>query len=70
MPEVAGEAAVLVDPHDTGDIAAALMRVTGDASLRAVLRLRGLARVRALDWRACAEAYLSLYRSVLEAQDA
>lgn len=70
MPEVAGEAAVLVDPHDTGDIAAALMRVTGDAGLRAALRLRGLARVRALDWRACAEAYLSLYRRVLEAQDA
>jgi glycosyltransferase involved in cell wall biosynthesis len=67
MPEVAGEAAVLVDPHDVGDIAAALMRVVGDPSLRLALRLRGLARAKAFDWRACAEAYLALYRRVLEA---
>lgn len=70
MPEVAGEAAVLVDPHDVGDIAAALMRVMGDTALRMALRQRGLARAKVFDWRACAEAYLALYRHVLEARAA
>lgn len=56
---------MLVDPCDIGDIAAALMRVTGDTTLRRALRQRGLARAAALDWRACAAGYLALYRSVL-----
>ncbi|WDA41818.1 glycosyltransferase family 4 protein [Erythrobacter sp. BLCC-B19] len=68
MPEVAGGAAVLVDPGDIGDIAAALMRVTGDMTLRAALRQRGLARAAMLDWQACAAGYLALYRSVLAEQ--
>lgn len=66
MPEVAGGAAVLVDPHDVSAIAAAVRRVTGDAALRDALRTRGLARAAALDWRAFAAANLALYRRVLE----
>jgi glycosyltransferase involved in cell wall biosynthesis len=65
MPEVAGGAAVLVDPHDENDIAAALLRVTGDAALRAAMRERGLARAAELDWGGFAAANLALYRSVL-----
>lgn len=65
MPEVAGGAAVLVDPQDENDIAAALLRVTGDAALRAAMRERGLARAAELDWRAFAAANLALYRRVL-----
>lgn len=66
MPEVAGGAAVLVDPHDVDAIAAAVRRVTSDAALRDALRTRGLARAAALDWRAFAAANLALYRRVLE----
>lgn len=65
MPEVAGGAAVLVDPFDVGDIAAALLRVCGNSAARAALRKRGLARAAMLDWRAFAESHLALYRRVL-----
>lgn len=67
MPEVAGGAALLVDPHDSGSIAAALSQVTQDPSLAAALRQLGLARAAQLDWRAFAAANLELYRKVLDA---
>lgn len=65
MPEVAGGAALLVDPRDPGAIAAALKQVTGDRALAAGLRERGLRRAAQLDWRAFAAANLALYRRVL-----
>lgn len=67
MPEVAGGAALLVDPYDTTSIAAALRRVTQDPALAAELRQLGLARAAELDWRAFAAANLALYRKVLAA---
>lgn len=65
MPEVAGGAALLADPHDPAAIAAALRRVIEAPSLAADLRARGLRRAAELDWRAFAAANLALYRRVL-----
>ncbi|MDR3494364.1 MAG: glycosyltransferase family 1 protein [Ancalomicrobiaceae bacterium] len=42
--ETAGDCALLVDPYDTGDIAAAVRRLDGDPALRADLATRGRAR--------------------------
>lgn len=58
LPEVAGDAALLVDPLDPHAIAAAIMRVHDDAALRADLRQRGLARARQFTWEACARRTL------------
>ncbi|MEF3275301.1 MAG: glycosyltransferase family 4 protein [Chloroflexus sp.] len=58
LPEVAGDAALLVDPRDTHAIAAAIMRLSDDPDLRAVLRARGLARARQFTWEACAQRTL------------
>jgi O-antigen biosynthesis alpha-1,2-mannosyltransferase len=44
LPEVVGDAGVLVDPEDETALAAALARVLGDEDARAALRRRGLAR--------------------------
>lgn len=66
MPEVAGGAALLADPRDTGALAAALRRVVEDPALAADLRARGLQRAAELDWRAFAAANLALYRRVLD----
>lgn len=49
LPEVAGDAALYVDPAAVSDIAAALRRILQDADLRVTLRARGLARARAFD---------------------
>lgn len=50
LPEVVGDAAILIDPLDTGAIAAAMARVIGDSELRADLVRRGHERVKAFSW--------------------
>lgn len=65
MPEVTGGAALLVDPNDPADIAAALRAVATDPTLANQLSDKGRERAKALDWRAFAAANLAVYRSVL-----
>ncbi len=62
MPEVAGDAALLVDPLDTASITSALERLLGDAALAADLRQRGLQRAALFSWPATAAATLDFYR--------
>ncbi|MBN2360753.1 MAG: glycosyltransferase family 4 protein [Deltaproteobacteria bacterium] len=50
LPEVAGDAALLVDPTSVPEIARGIERLYGDAELRATLRERGLQRARQFDW--------------------
>jgi glycosyltransferase involved in cell wall biosynthesis len=54
LPEVAGEAALLVDPRDPNEIASGLARLLEDAVLRAALRRAGTERVRSFTWEASA----------------
>ena len=54
IPEVCGDAAVLVDPDDVPALAAALLRALHDEDLRQTLRERGVRRVAELTWRAAA----------------
>jgi glycosyltransferase involved in cell wall biosynthesis len=61
LPEVLGDAAVLVPSGDDDALADGLERVLGDDALRDQLRAAGRARVRALSWRACAEGLAGLY---------
>lgn len=56
LPEVAGEAAVLVDPTDADAIASALMELLSDEDLRAVLSAAGVARAARFTWEATARA--------------
>ena len=65
MPEVAGGAAMLVDPLDADQMAAAIVRVLGDEGLRDGLRQQGIARARQFSWEAAARQTLDLYASLL-----
>ena len=58
LPEVAGDAALLVDPRDVDAIAQAMARVVGDAALRAELSARGHAQARRFNWARAAERTL------------
>lgn len=58
LPEIAGDAALLIDPEDTAAIADGLARLMSDAVLRADLRARGLARAAQFTWERCAEETL------------
>ena len=66
IPEVVGDAAICVDPMDRAGLAEALAKVHGDPMFGAELVGRGFERVKAFTWRKAAEAYLSLYRSLLD----
>jgi glycosyltransferase involved in cell wall biosynthesis len=67
LPEVAGDAALLFDPHDEVAIADALRRLLGDATLREQLHARGLARVKEFTWERTARLTLESYRRALGA---
>jgi glycosyltransferase involved in cell wall biosynthesis len=63
LPEVAGDAALLVDPGDAPAIADALVAVSTDADLRAGLRDKGRIRREAFSWRSSAQRMLDVYAS-------
>jgi alpha-1,3-rhamnosyl/mannosyltransferase len=54
MPEIAGNAASLIDPDDPESIAKGLDELLGDDDLRNVLRAAGTARVASFTWERCA----------------
>ncbi len=66
LPEVAGGAALLVDPLDRAAIAAGLVRLVGDAALRDRLTEAGRRRAAGFSWRATAAATWATYREVAE----
>jgi glycosyltransferase involved in cell wall biosynthesis len=59
LPEVAGDAALLVNPHDVPGIATAMLRVATDPVLRERLIEHGLANVRRFSWTDCARSVLN-----------
>jgi glycosyltransferase involved in cell wall biosynthesis len=67
LPEIASEAALLVEPDDPEAAADALYRCLTEPTLRTDLRQRGLARAANFTWERTAEATLELYRRVLAA---
>jgi glycosyltransferase involved in cell wall biosynthesis len=66
LPEVAGGAALLVDPLDRAAIAAGLVRLAGDAALRDRLTEAGRRRAAGFSWRTTAAATWATYREVAE----
>lgn len=50
LPEVAGDAAILVDPYETSSIADGMQRILSDEALRSRLRADGLARSKQFSW--------------------
>ena len=67
LPEVVGDAGILVDdPTDASALAAGMVRAIEDSRLRADLRARGLARAATFTWERTARATLGAYRDVYE----
>jgi glycosyltransferase involved in cell wall biosynthesis len=69
LPEVVGDAAVLVEPGDPEELAAALRELLDDGARRAELSERGLARVRKrFAWPAVATATVGLYLNAINGE--
>jgi glycosyltransferase involved in cell wall biosynthesis len=64
LPEVAGNAALLVDPRDVEEISGALRKLAGDEELRRELEERGRSRARAFAWEKAVNETWEVYRRV------
>ena len=67
LPEVTGDAAVLVDPYRPEAIADGIERVLGDETLRRDLRAKGLARARQFSWEASVTRVREIYGEIAQA---
>jgi glycosyltransferase involved in cell wall biosynthesis len=65
LPEVVGDAAMLIDPYEPDAIAGAMRRVLADDRLRDDMRERGLARVREFSWDRSVRRVREIYDEVL-----
>ena len=64
LPEVAGDAGLLVDPTDTDAITAAIRRVVEDDGLRRALGEKSLAQAGRFSWQRTAAETLAIYREM------
>ncbi|MDN3988217.1 glycosyltransferase family 4 protein [Zwartia vadi] len=65
LPEVAGDAAILINPLDVQEICIAMQRSLEDNTLVEKNKNLGLARARQFTWETCAKATLGVYRKTL-----
>jgi len=67
LPEVVGDAALLVDPQNEEELSVALHRLLTDDTLHAELREKGLQRAKCFSWEKAALQTLDVYRRVMAA---
>jgi len=68
LPEVVGDAGLLVDPHEPESIAEAVGQVLQDPELAEELRQKGLKRAQQFTWKRTAEETLAVYQAVVQKQ--
>ena len=66
VPEVAGEAAVIIDPYDPTALAEALKRLLGNDVERELYVEKRYERIREFTWQRTAQETLAVYRSILK----
>jgi alpha-1,3-rhamnosyl/mannosyltransferase len=66
LPEITGDAALLIDPRSLSELRDALSRLLLSPTLRAELAARGRSRARAFGWQTCAARSLVFFRKVAE----
>jgi glycosyltransferase involved in cell wall biosynthesis len=65
LPEVVGDAALLIDPHDIEGLTVAMWRALTDEDLRASLIAKGFKRAQMFSWERAAQETLDVYRRVV-----
>jgi glycosyltransferase involved in cell wall biosynthesis len=66
LPEVLGDAGLLVNPDDPDEIAGAIERLLSDPALSAACAARGLERARAFEWQRAARQVYGAYERAIE----
>ena len=65
MPEIAGDAALLVDPFDTNEITQAMIKLNGNNELRSELSARGQMHAQYFNWNTTAQTLWESIEKVL-----
>jgi glycosyltransferase involved in cell wall biosynthesis len=65
IPEVVGNAGILIDPYDISALAEAMYKVISDENLRMEMRTKGLNQIKRFDWAKTARDTLAVYRKTL-----
>jgi glycosyltransferase involved in cell wall biosynthesis len=65
LPEIAGDAALLVNPLDVDEISEAIWEFSQNEQLREKYRQRGMDQVKKFDWEKCARETLEVYKSLM-----
>jgi glycosyltransferase involved in cell wall biosynthesis len=65
LPEVVGDAALIVNPYQTDELVNAMRLILTDAPLKEQLRVKGLAHAKSFTWQTTAQSALHVYQSLL-----
>jgi glycosyltransferase involved in cell wall biosynthesis len=68
MPEVVGEAGLLIDPHQVGDLQGAMLRLVQEPGLGEKLRTAGFEQAKKFSWEKSAQITLEVFEKVTEMQ--
>jgi glycosyltransferase involved in cell wall biosynthesis len=66
LPEVVGDAGLLVDPHDVDELTVAMWRILKDSDLRQEMRTKGLRQAQRFSWERAARETQQIYKLVHE----
>jgi len=66
MPEVAGDAAVLIDPTDPVDLAQAMQKVIADPDFSKAISAKGFEQFTRFSWAKMAKDYMEIYKEIVE----
>lgn len=64
LPEVVGDAGIMVDPYNVDELSSAMYKVLNDSVLRKDLVTKGLNRAKMFNWEKCAKDTINVYREV------
>jgi glycosyltransferase involved in cell wall biosynthesis len=67
LPEVVGDAGIMLDPGDADGLSHAMCELYGKPSLRETMRSKSLARAKQFSWRRCARETIAAYKTALAA---
>ncbi len=68
LPEVVGDAGILIDPHDAEYLANAIQRVYEDADIHRQMSEKGIKQAQKFSWEKCAKETLKVYQQLHEDQ--
>jgi glycosyltransferase involved in cell wall biosynthesis len=68
LPEVAGDAAILVDPKDEDTLCQAMLNLLSEPDLRKQLSQKGLERAKQFSWAKCAAETVEIYEKIISSK--